>query len=264
LAGFLLINPRSGRGRTSADELVAAARKRGIETRVLREDDDPAALARETGADAVGVAGGDGSLAPIAQVAVERELPFVCVPFGTRNHFARDLGLDRGDTLGALAAFGGDERRIDVGLVGDRLFLNNVSLGAYASLVHRRETHRRRREVLAGLRALLRMPTHPLPLRLRIDGEPLSARVILVANNAYELRLFDLGGRPNLIEGRLHLYSAHGLLPTAWDERAGQRFELDGPSVVQAAIDGEPVELQLPLVCRVEPQALRVLVPPGR
>jgi diacylglycerol kinase family enzyme len=264
LAGFLLINPRSGRGRPDADELAAAARERGIEPRVLGEGDDPAALARETGAVALGIAGGDGSLAPVAQVAIDRELPFVCVPFGTRNHFARDLGLDRADPLAALAAFRGDERRIDVGRAAERLFLNNVSFGAYASLVHRREAHRRRRDALAGLRALLRMSAHPHPLVLRVDGKPLSARVVLIANNAYELRLFDLGSRPNLSEGCLHLYSADGLLPTAWDERAGRSFELDGPPGLRAAIDGEPVELQMPLICRLEPQALRVLLPPGR
>src|SRR5205823_12275270 len=90
----------------------------------------------------------------------------------------------------ALAAFAGDERRIDVGRADERLFLNNVSFGAYASLVHRREAHRRRREALAGLRALLLIPVHPRSLGLRIDGQSLSARVVLVANNAYELRLF--------------------------------------------------------------------------
>jgi diacylglycerol kinase family enzyme len=265
LAGFLLINPRSGRGRPSADELAAAAHERGIEPRVLREGDDPAALMRAHAvADAIGIAGGDGSLASVAQIAIERQLPFVCVPFGTRNHFARDLGLDRADPLAALEAFAGDERRIDVGRAGERLFLNNVSFGAYASLVHRREAHRRRREALAGLRALLLIPAHPRPLGLRIDGQSLSARVVLVANNAYELRLFDLGSRTSLSEGRLHLYSAGGWLPTAWDERAGRTFELDGPPSVQAAIDGEPAELELPLVCRLEPHALRVLVPPGR
>jgi len=263
LAGFLLINPRSGKGRPTADELAAAARERGIEVRVLREGDDPGELAREAGGDALGIAGGDGSLAAVAQVAIQRELQFVCVPFGTRNHFARDLGLDRADPLAALAVFGGEERRIDVGRVGKRVFLNNVSLGAYASLVHRREAHRRRRDALAGIRALLRTPAHRRPLRLRVDGKPVWARVVLIANNAYELRLFDLGARPNLTEGRLHLYSAGGLLPTDWDERVGQVFELDGRSVLQAAIDGEPVELQLPLVCRLEAEALRVLVPPS-
>ena len=265
LAGFLLINPRSGSGRPSVDELVAAAVERGIESHVLREGDDPAALVRaRAGVDVLGIAGGDGSLAPVAKVAIERELPFVCVPFGTRNHFARDAGVYDGDPRNVLEAFAGNERRIDVGRVGDRLFLNNVSLGAYASLVRRREAHRRRRELLAGLRALIRMPTHPHALELRVDGEPLSARVVLIANNAYEPRLFDQGGRPNLTEGQLHLYSAAGLLPTDWNERAGQRFELDGPGVVEAAIDGEPAELRLPVVCGIEPKALRLLVPPGR
>ena len=263
LAGFLLINPRSGKGRPSVDELAAAARERGIEVRVLREGDDPGELAGEAGADALGIAGGDGSLAAVAQVAIQRGLQFVCVPFGTRNHFARDLGLHRADPLAALAAFGGEERRIDVGRIGERLFLNNVSLGAYASLVHRREAHRRRRDALAGMRALLRTPAHPRPLRLRVDGKPVSARVVLIANNAYELRLFDLGARPNLTEGRLHLYSAGGILPTDWDERVGHVFELDGGPVLEAAIDGEPVEIELPLVCRLEPGALRVLVPPS-
>ena len=263
LSGFLLINPCSGRGGPSVEELVDAARAKGIQPRVLREGEDAAALARDAEAGAIGIAGGDGSLAPVAQVAIDRDLPFVCVPFGTRNHFARDLGLDRRDPLAALEAFNGEERRIDVGRTGERLFLNNVSFGAYASLVHRREAHRRRRESLARLRALLRTVRHPYRLRLRVDGEPLSARVVLAANNAYDLKLFDLGARPTLTEGRLHLYSARGLLPTEWDERVAETFVLDGPSVLRAAIDGEPAELETPLTCRIEPRALRMLVPPG-
>src|SRR5439155_6316401 len=134
--------------------------------------EDPARIARDATADAIGIAGGDGSLARVAGVALERDLPFVCVPFGTRNHFARDLGLDREDPVAALDAFGGRERRIDVGRAGDRLFLNNVSLGLYAQLVHRREQHRRRREALARLRALLILLAHRRPLGITIDGEP--------------------------------------------------------------------------------------------
>ncbi len=213
---------------------------------------------------AIGIAGGDGSLAPVADVAIDRDVPFVCVPFGTRNHFARDLDLDRGDPLAGIEAFRGKERRIDVGRAGERLFLNNVSFGAYASLVHRREARRRRRESLARLRALLRILRHPYRLRLRVDGEPLAARVVLVANNAYELNLFNLGARRNLTEGRLHLYSARGLLPTEWEDRVAETLELDGPRVLRAAIDGEPAELETPVACRIEPRALRVLVPPGR
>ena len=87
------------------------------------------------GIEALGVAGGDGTLAAVAEIALERDLPFVCIPFGTKNHFARDLGFERSDPIGALAAFRGDERRIDVGRANGRLFLNNVSIGLYARLV---------------------------------------------------------------------------------------------------------------------------------
>ncbi|MGN6429746.1 MAG: diacylglycerol/lipid kinase family protein [Gaiellaceae bacterium] len=266
MGGLLLINPRSGRGRPTAEELAAAADKRGVVAHVLGDDEDPAAVAADaaTDAEALGIAGGDGSLAAVAEVAIERDLPFVCVPLGTRNHFARDLGLDRRDPVAALDAFAGEERRVDVGRAGERLFLNNVSIGSYASLVHGREVHRRRRESLATARALLRTLHQPHRLRLRVDGETLAVRVVLVANNSYELKLFELGARNNLTGGRLHLYSASGLLPTDWQERIGERFEVAGNGTLRAAIDGEPVELETPLVCRVEPAALRVLVPPGR
>jgi diacylglycerol kinase family enzyme len=210
------------------------------------------------------MAGGDGSLAAVAAVAIERDVPFVCVPFGTRNHFARDLGLDRDDPLAALDAFGGEERGIDVGRAGERLFLNNVSFGAYASLVHRREHHRRRRDALARARAFWRTLRHPHRLRLSVDGETIVARVVLVANNAYELRLFDLGARERLTEGRLHLYSAGGLLPHAWEERSGETFAIGGEGRIAGAVDGEPVTLERPFECRVEARTLRVLVPPGR
>ena len=141
------------------------------------------------------MAGGDGSLAPIAAVALERDLPFVCIPFGTRNHFARDVGIDRYDPRGALLAFGGTERRIDVGRADERLFLNNVSLGIYASLVHRREGHRRRRAAFARVRALAILLTHRRPLGIIIDGVPVESRLVLAANNAYVLELPSLGER---------------------------------------------------------------------
>jgi diacylglycerol kinase family enzyme len=130
LQRFLLINPRSGSGDPTPAELALAAQARGVETHVLDEGDDPAERARASGAAVLGIAGGDGSLGPIAVVALETGAAFVCIPFGTRNHFARDVGLDRDDPLGALAAFDDDavERTVDVGKVGDRIFLNNVAL----------------------------------------------------------------------------------------------------------------------------------------
>jgi diacylglycerol kinase family enzyme len=255
--GFLIVNPRSGRGGPSVDELTDEAERRGIEVHVLGERDDPAELARGAPQGALGVAGGDGSLAAVAEVAVERDLPFVCIPFGTRNHFARDVGLERNDPLAALLAFRGSERRIDVGRADDRLFLNNVSLGVYARLVHRRERHRRRRQAFARMRAWAAVLVHREPLGIAIDGDGVEARVVLVANNAYALDLPSLGERERLDEGKLHLY-------VPGDERSGERFVVDAAAGrLEAAVDGEPDALRTPIEFRIEPCALRVLIPDG-
>jgi diacylglycerol kinase family enzyme len=261
VARFLIVNPRAGEERPSADELVAAARERGIEPHVLEEGEDPTEIARSADAAVLGIAGGDGSLAAIAAVALDRDVPLVCVPFGTRNHLARDLGLDRDDPIGALDAFDGQERRIDVGRAGERLFLNNVSLGLYARLVHRRERHRRRREALARVRSWLIVLTHREPLGITIDGRPEDTRLVLVANNRYELELPSLGARERLDDGALYLY----VLGAATDGRPGERFTIDSSAGrLEAAIDGEPEVLETPIEFRVEPRALRVLLPPGR
>jgi diacylglycerol kinase family enzyme len=256
--GFLIVNPRSGRGGPGPDELVAEAKALGIETHLLEEGDDPAEIARRADAEALGIAGGDGSLAGVAAVALERNAAFVCVPFGTRNHFARDLDLDRDDPIGALRAFDGPERRIDVGRVDERLFLNNVSLGVYARLVHRRERHRRRRVAFARVRAWAMLLTHREPLGITIDGDPVESRIVLVANNAYALDLPSLGERERLDEGQLHVYVPGG-------ERAAESFVIDAAAGrLEAAVDGEPDVLQTPIEFRIEPRALRVLIPDGR
>jgi diacylglycerol kinase family enzyme len=188
-------------------------------------------------------------------------VPFVCVPFGTRNHFARDVGLDRADPIGALDAFAGRERRVDVGRANGRLFLNNVSFGAYANLVHRRERHRRRREAWARVRAWFTLLAHRGPLEVTIDGVSEQPQLVLVGNNVYVLELPSLGARDRLDAGVLALYLVHGTV----DERHGRRFAIDTPAGrLDAAIDGEPEVLTTPIEFRVEPLALRLLVPPRR
>jgi diacylglycerol kinase family enzyme len=265
VTGFLIVNPRSGDASPSGEELAEAAREQGVEVHLLEEGDDLERLARDADADVLGMAGGDGSLAPVASVAIERDLPFVCVPFGTRNHFARDVGLDRGDPLAALGAFAEDaeERRVDVGRAGDRLFLNNVSLGLYAGLVHDREKRRRRDETFARLKALRLLAVDREQVALTLDGAPFNAHLILVANNAYTpVQVFSLGERERLDAGKLYLYVAAGMLPRHWDEREADRIVVDcALGRVQAAVDGEPERFETPLELRVEPGALRVRLP---
>jgi diacylglycerol kinase family enzyme len=262
--GFLVVNPRSGGDRPSDAELTRAAREHDVRVHVLAEGEDLSELVRRADAEVLGVAGGDGSLGAVAEVAVERDLPFVCVPWGTRNHFAGDAGLDRGDPLGALVGFSeGVERRIDVGRVGERVFLNNVTFGIYARLVHRREQQRRRREAFARVRAiLLSLRDRRWTERFVVDGKPLRASVVLVANNTYRLDLFSLGERERLDAGVLAMYAARGLRRVHWTEQTTQRARIETRrSTVRAAVDGEPVVLESPLELHVEPGALRLLVP---
>lgn len=138
----LFYNPKSGGGKAERFEVAREARARGVEPVELHLGDDLATLVRDAianGADAVGVAGGDGTQAIVAAIASERGLPYVCVPAGTRNHFALDLGVDRDDVVGALDAFtNGGERVVDLAEVNGRVFVNNVSLGVYAEAVQRR------------------------------------------------------------------------------------------------------------------------------
>ena len=258
-----MINPRSGDDSPSPAELATESERRSIAAHVLAEGEDPGEIARAAGAERIGMAGGDGSLAAVAAVAVESDAAFVCVPFGTRNHFARDLGLDRDDPIGALDAFASPvERRIDVGRVNGRLFLNNVSLGVYAGLVHRREQHRRRGEALARVRALLAVALNPRRLRARVNEEDVMARALFIGNNSYELDLFTLGARTRLDEGKLFLWIAEGVLPTAWERRTGTDFRVELPDPqIRAAVDGEPAVFDAALEFATLPGGLRVLVP---
>jgi len=264
MGGLLVINPRAGDAEPSPEALRDEAQRRGVDTHLLSPGEDPAEVARAASAEALGMAGGDGSLGAVADVTLERDVPFVVVPFGTRNHLARDLGLDRDDPIAALDAFAGRETRVDVGRVNGRVFLNNVSLGLYARLVYRREGHRRRRDAFARLRALGLLLRRPGPLGATIDRRPVHARVVLIANNHYKLELFSLGERERLDEGALHLYVAEGLLPGTWDEETGTQFTVDAKAGrLRAAVDGEPEELETPLRFELEPRALRVLLPAG-
>jgi diacylglycerol kinase family enzyme len=231
------------------------------------------------------MAGGDGSLGAVAAVAVELNVPFVPVPFGTRNHFAGDVGFDGDDPIASLAAFRGPERRVDVGEVSGRTFLNNVSLGLYASFVHdpARKTRNRVLALARMLPAALGRSRKPLAFSLEANGrrEEHLALIALVANNRYEMTSpAELGERPELDGGLLHAYvigavgrrSLLALLAKAavgnvqeahgWVEHSAPRLAVEAVHPrLHAAVDGEPVVLEPPLVFEIKPRALRVRTP---
>ncbi|HTZ06272.1 MAG TPA: diacylglycerol kinase family protein, partial [Gaiellaceae bacterium] len=208
---MLFVNPRSGGGRATRAGLVEEARRRGIDAVVLSGDRPLATLVDDAvrrGADALGVAGGDGSLAVVAAAALRHELPFVCVPAGTRNHFARDLGVDRHHLVGSLDAFTtGVERRIDVAEVNGRLFLNNVSLGIYGDAVHQPAYRDAKARTLIETALEVLGPSGAAPDLELVDDRGRRHRdpsVVLVSNNPYALEPpHAAGSRPALDGGRL-------------------------------------------------------------
>jgi diacylglycerol kinase family enzyme len=120
-------------------------------------------------------------------------LPFVCVPAGTRNHFALDLGVDRHDLVGAVEAFGdhGVERSIDVAEVNGRVFLNNVSPGIYGDAVQHNSHRDAKVRTLLETTAEVLGPSRAAPNVLVVDDvghEHRGPAVVLVSNNPYALR----------------------------------------------------------------------------
>jgi diacylglycerol kinase family enzyme len=269
----LVLNPRSGSVQAVRGRLLEAAGRHGVQVREAATPAELVAVARAAvagGADALGVAGGDGSLAAVAAVAIEAGLPFVCVPAGTRNHFARDLGLDRADPPAAVEAFvAGPARRVDVASVGERLFLNNASIGVYAALVHEPSYRDDRLGALDAVLEAMLERDDVLPVRASFrDGAGNAwdqVLVLFVSNNAYPPS--SLGGRPRLDAGTLEvsaLRRTEGQEPP-WAHWTTTSFEVDSPAgALEVGIDGEPVLLDTPLRFRIHAGALHVLLPPPR
>jgi diacylglycerol kinase family enzyme len=269
----LFVNPRSGDGKATRARLAERARQKRIETVILAPGQDLAALAGEAvtrGADALGMAGGDGSLAVVAAVAAAHGIPFVCVPAGTRNHFALDVGVDRQDLIGALDAFTeGVERQVDMAEVNGRVFLNNVSLGIYGDAVRSPAYRGAKVRTLVETAAEVMGPSGEAPSLSLVDDlgrEHHRLAVVLVSNNPYALdRPLARGTRPRLNGGHLGIVvldppGDSPLVPgRAW---SASRLEVDASGPVHAGVDGEAVDLSPPLQFAIRLTALRVRISP--
>jgi diacylglycerol kinase family enzyme len=283
----LIINLRSGGGKAERFDLAGEARRRGIEPIVLRPGDDLLELAEDAiarGAEAIGMAGGDGSQALVATVAARRGVAHVCVPSGTRNHFALDLGLDRDDVVGALDAFtDGVERRIDLAAVNDLVFVNNASLGVYAKVVQSDAYRDAKRDTWIRMLPDLLGP-HAAPVDLEFTapdgGRCDDAPLVLVSNNPYRLtNLAGAGTRERIDTGVLGVVAARVRTPADVSKLVGlelagrvgrfpglisfssTEFEVSSNSPVEVGLDGEALVLDPPLRFRSMPAALRVRLP---
>ena len=286
----LICNPWSGGGKVDKFGLVELANELGVETVMLDHGLDLEQLARDAiarGADCLGMAGGDGSQALVASIAVECGVPFVCVTAGTRNHFAQDLGLDREDPRTSVHAFrDAVERRIDYATVNDRFFVNNVSLGVYATIVQQDGYRDAKVETTkAMLPELLGNTDKPFDLQFTTpDGTEIDgAFVIQISNNPYAIgSSFDAGQRRRIDTGELGVIAltgatgkdAAGVLALAavgqrnrsrnWHEFTAETFEVRSRSgTAFAGVDGEALEMTTPMEFRIHPGGLRLLVPEG-
>jgi diacylglycerol kinase family enzyme len=285
--GVLVINPHSGDGKAARVGLAAEATRRGLQTVVLEPGGNLRELVEKAiadGADVVGMAGGDGSQAVVAAVASARGVAHVCIPSGTRNHFAQDLGLDRSDPVGALDAFtAGVELRIDLASVNGRVFVNNASLGLYASVVQsatyreaKLRTWQRMLPDLVGGRAAVSELRFDLP----DAGPQTGATLLMISNNPYDLqRPRVAGSRPRLDTGVLGILSASlqdadevarfvTLMTIGQEWRmedirqwSAATFAVDSTGPVALGIDGEAVRMTPPLRFESRPGALRVRLP---
>ena len=245
--------------------------------------------AARSDADIIVAGGGDGTINSVALAALESGKTMGVLPFGTMNHFAKDLHipLDLEGAVKTIAA--GQAIEIDVGEVNDQIFVNNSSLGLYPNIVRERQKQQRLgwgkwpAYVWAALAVLRRYPF--LDVRLSIDGKELASRTpfVFIGNNEYEMETLNIGGRACLDAGKLSLYMSHrtsrlGLVRLALRALfGGLRQEKDFIALctkevwigtkhrhVRVALDGEVLVMEPPLHYKVRPRALRVLAIPNQ
>ena len=281
---WIVMNPRSGGGKVERFGLKAKAEALGAEVELLDgPHKDVQQMARDAlarGADLLGVAGGDGTQALVAQVAAEHDVPFLVISAGTRNHFALDLGLDREDPTGCLEALrDGVDVRIDLGNINGRTFVNNASFGAYAEVVENPAYRDDKRGTTLDALPELLHGTKGAHLRAHAGDIVIDApQAVLVSNDPYDASdLAGMGRRPRLDRGVLGVVAvrvqnarqAVGLLHRAHNkgltvtEATVVVVTADEPTI-PVGIDGEAVQLETPVRCTTAPGALVVRLPRQR
>lgn len=240
----------------------------------------------QDGAQTIVAGGGDGTVSAIAALVVGTDITLGVLPFGTLNHFAKDLRIPL-DLAGAVRILAeGHTVNVDVGEVNGHLFINNSSLGIYPKLVRMREKMQRQgmRKWPAFFVALFTvLRRYPLVgVRLLAHDRELIRRTpfVFIGNNEYETSSFRMGGRRCLQAGTLSIYTApvkgrFELFQLFFKALFGKISDLDNFDSLSAtevwvetrrrkirlALDGEVRRLQTPLHFRVRPGALRVIVP---
>ncbi len=256
---------------------------------VAREGKDIAALARravEEGNAVVVGAGGDGTMNAVAGALVGTDTAMGILPLGTLNHLAKDLNIPLDLEAAVATILTGRVKRIDVGEVNGRIFLNNSSIGIYPWIVHERQKEERKGYGKWGAfwRALISVARRYsfFHVRLAVDKrEEPEARTpfVFIGNNKYESEGLSIGSRKALDRGELwvyrgppasrsrlallalqHLLGATGAGGLAISD-AQQVWVRTKAARLAVATDGEVNFLDMPLRYHTRPGALGVIVP---
>lgn len=280
------------RGAGTADavrEAVGGDARFALHAMEGREVSDAVARAVRDGAARVAVAGGDGTVAGAASHVVNTNVTLAIVPAGTLNHFARALGIPVEAADAANVAAGADERPVDVGYVGERLFLNTSAVGAYVAFVRLRERLEPRlgyrlASLVAGLRLFWHLPRYEVQLEVEGTRRAYVTPLVFVGVGEREVAADGFGAR--VADGRdgLHVIVVRGhrrarlLALGLAAARAGapgvarmpevDSFVVDRCTVAVrrtrawVATDGEVTRMAAPLQYRIDRGALRVAAPP--
>jgi undecaprenyl-diphosphatase len=280
---LIFVNPSSGPKATGAAELTARFANAHVEECAPDTFVERIEELAGTNIEYIGVAGGDGSIRCVAEhLVAEGGTPsLLAIPAGTRNHFAKDVGIADLDAAQA-AAKALFTRWIDVGDVNGHVFVNNSSIGVYPRLVvHRERTERRHSKRVAALLAAWHQLREGRKLSVDVDGEHVRAWLVFVGNGCYGDSLLDLTGREHLDRNELDVRIAHAegklsrlRIATAVlfgrldrspliDRRVCREVTLDlGARPIAVALDGEVEMIRSPLRYVSNAQALSVVVRP--
>jgi diacylglycerol kinase family enzyme len=289
----VLLNAGAGTvaaGATGPDAVRAALASAGVDANVRavpgKKLHTEAKAAVQRGADAVVAAGGDGTVSAVAGALAGGSTPLGVLAIGTLNHFAKDAGLPLDLAAAARTIAARHVERLDVARLGDRVFVNNSSVGVYAHALIDRDARREHgwNKWPAMAAAVLKIfNRHPLiKVRLEVDGRPLFRKtpLIFVGNNCYELDLMHIGKRACLADGALSLYiantssrwgmlklavrAAFGRLEQSRDFESLRATEIRIETThrhLHVALDGEVTTLTPPLLYKIWPKSLAVIVP---
>lgn len=289
----------SGSGRSQGDAVVAALKEIeserdlahtvitiGAGEDIIKRCEAVVREAKERSQPVI-AAGGDGTVNLVATLCRKYQVTMGIIPLGTFNYFARDLRISANPTEAVKMLVTHQIRKVAVGMVNERVFLNNASLGIHARMIRERENHSARFgrlrfiALLSGIKCLFEKHGHDT-IKLVTDGKA-SVRemaMIFVGNNRLQLDNLGLGSKscaerdklavvfiPPVSRFRTFILLLRGASKTLRfapdiQEFCADEFEIHSRRRrTETVIDGELVWLPGPLHFRIDKESLCVLAP---